>query len=245
MSNVWMKNVILGGIVGSTAYGMATPSSDEDRLGVRLATSAEMFGLFPPILRHNGSWTSHDPDVAVHEALKFCHLALGANPTVIELLWLPDELYEIKYPAGWQLIQLRDAFLCRRTVRRSYLGYATQQFERLKSRGDGSFSADTRKRTAKHARHLRRLLSQGCELLTTGRLRVRLTPDEVETLREFGESVAAGDLDAATRALRLAEDVMDAGETVSPLPERPDERRVERWLYTARCNVRRPPLEAD
>ena len=36
-----------------------------------------------------------------------------------------------------------------------------QQFRKLVSRGDGSFSADTRKRTAKHARHLARLCTRG------------------------------------------------------------------------------------
>ena len=55
----------------------------------------------------------------------------------------------------------------------AYLGYAQQQFQRLDRRGDGSFSSDTRKRTAKHARHLMRLCRQGYELYTTGRLDVR------------------------------------------------------------------------
>lgn len=232
MSEMWVEGTILGGVVGSTAYGMATADSDVDRLGVRLASVDELHGLHPPILRHNATISSHDPDTVVHEALKFCHLALGCNPTVIELLWLDE--YEVRTHEGDQLIELRSSFLSRRAVRKVYLGYATEQFRRLRERGGRSFSADTAKRTAKHARHMRRLLTQGCELLTTGRLRVRLTPGEAATTREFGERVAAGDVEEADRQLRIAEDIMNAGESVSPLPAEPDRRAVERWLQNAR-----------
>lgn len=230
--DTWVEGTVLGGVVGSTAYGLARDGSDVDRLGVRLASPDELHGLHPPILRHNGTLASHNPDVVVHEALKFCHLALSCNPTVVELLWLDE--YEVRTHAGDMLVEIRDRFLSRRAVRNAYLGYATQQFKRLETRGDGSFSADTRRRTAKHARHLRRLLGQGCELLTTGRLRVRLTPGEARTVREFGERVARGDVEHAQRELRLAEDIMDAGESVSPLPECPDEKAVERWLQNVR-----------
>lgn len=174
---------------------------------------------------------STKPDVTFHEAGKYALLALGVNPTVTELLWLPDGLYETRTPLGDRLIAVREAFLSAQRVKDAYLGYAASQFKRLEARGDGSFSADTRRRTAKHARHLGRLLHQGLELYRTGRLDVRLS-DPARFL-EFGERVAAGDLDEARRVIAEAEAGFAAART--PLPDAPDRARVEEWLYEVRA----------
>ncbi|WP_243718717.1 nucleotidyltransferase domain-containing protein [Actinomadura sp. KC06] len=153
-------NVLLAGIVGSTAYGLAGPGSDIDRLGVYAAPTTAFHGLHPPTGRDATTVTTK-PDVTFHEAGKCAALCLGMNPTVTELIWLPDGLYETRTALGEQLISIRTAFLSARRVKDAYLGYAVSQFKRLETRGDGSFSADTRKRTAKHARHLARLVHQG------------------------------------------------------------------------------------
>ncbi len=75
--------ILLGGIVGSTAYGLAGPHSDIDRLGVFAAPTEEFHGLRPTIGR-SATVTRSNPDVTVHEARKFASLALAANPTVSE-----------------------------------------------------------------------------------------------------------------------------------------------------------------
>jgi hypothetical protein len=100
--------------------------------------------------------------------------------------------------------------------------YATQQFKRIENRGDGSFPADTRRRTAKHARHLWRLLNQGTSLRQTGRLTVRLAPQAAAECRAFGEQIAAGDLGLARKVLADAEALFDRP---GVLPGRPDEKR--------------------
>jgi predicted nucleotidyltransferase len=164
-----VPNVLLSGIVGSTAYGLAGPHSDVDMLGVFAAETVTLHGLTPP----GESIVSSKPDATFHEARKYVTLALGGNPTVSELMWLPCDLYDIRSPLGDELIDLRYAFLSAKRTRDAYLGYAEQQFRKLEARGDGSFSADTRKRTAKHARHLMRLCAQGYELYATGSLLVR------------------------------------------------------------------------
>src|SRR5262249_56320776 len=112
-------------------------------------------GLRLPIDRQ-ASIVVHEPDdLTLHEARKFCLLALSANPTVTELLWLSD--YEVATELGRELVGIRRAFLCAPRVREAYLGYAEQQFVRLANKG-----AD--RRTPKHARHLLRLLHQGHRL---------------------------------------------------------------------------------
>lgn len=223
-----MTNVILTGIVGSTAYGLAGPDSDVDRLGIFVTPTRDLVGLRKP----EESRVEHKPDRTMHEAGKWAHLALGGNPTVMELAWLPDDLYEVRTPLGEQLIGIRSAFLSARRVRDAYLGYASQQFSRLSNRGDGSFSADTRKRTAKHARHLARLVHQGRELYATGHLRIRL--DNPDWYRDFGDKVAGGDLATAERLLSDAEDEFNT--ISSPLPDQPDAASVEEWLMAVRVS---------
>lgn len=220
-------DVLLSGIIGSTAYGLAGPDSDVDRLGVFAAPTADFHGLRAPKESH----VTMAPDRTLHEAGKWCRLALGGNPTVSELVWLPDELYETRTPHGDDLIAIRSAFLSAHRVRDAYLGYATSQFKRLETRGDGSFSADTRKRTAKHARHLARLVHQGRELYATGQVSVKL--NDPQWFLDFGEQVAAGDLDVARKLLADAEGAFDA--ITTPLPDAPDTATVEAWLRRVRA----------
>jgi hypothetical protein len=217
--------ILLSGVVGSTAYGLSREGSDVDRLGIFAAPTEQLHGLHAP----KDSHVTHHPDQTLHEAAKWCRLALSVNPTVIELVWLPDDLYEIRTGLGDDLIAIRSAFLSAPRVRTAYLGYATQQFRRLVNRGDGSFSADTRKRTAKHARHLRRLCEQGLSLYTTGRLDVRV--HDPNAYFEFGEAVVA-DADHARPYLIHIEEKFDAA--ISPLPDRPDEAPAEAWLRRVR-----------
>ena len=199
------EHILLSGIVGSHAYGLATQDSDVDRLGVFAAPTEEILSLHPPA----DSLVNVKPDITYHEARKYLSLALKCNPTVTELLWLED--YEVTSELGWELIGIRCSFLSASYVRNAYLGYATQQFRRLENRGDGSFSSDTRLRTAKHARHLLRLLDQGLQLYRDGHLTVRV--DDPDLYHDFGRAVAAGDLDMARERLGHAESLFDEART--------------------------------
>lgn len=230
-----VPNVLLSGIVGSTAYGLAHEGSDVDRLGVFAAPTERLHGLHPPKESH----VTTAPDRTLHEAAKWCRLALGGNPTAMELVWLPEDLYEVRTPLGDELIGIRASFLCAKRVRDAYLGYATQQFRRLEARGNGSFSADTRRRTAKHARHLKRLCHQGLQLYTTGRLTLRV--ENPREYHDFGEAVAA-DATAALPVLTFYEHAF--GEARSALPERPDEAAVEAWLRRVRAHFYGPGTQA-
>lgn len=134
-------NVLLKGVVGSTAYGLNHGGSDIDYMGIFAHDTEEMLGLNEP----KDSVVIKDPDTTLHEAKKFVTLALNGNPSVSELLWL--DVYEVMTDLGARLVNMRDLFLSAPRVRSAYLGYATSQFNRLLDRGDGTFSADTRKRT--------------------------------------------------------------------------------------------------
>jgi predicted nucleotidyltransferase len=222
-------HVLLSGVVGSTAYGLAGPGSDVDRLGVFAVPTVELHGLRRP----TESVVTTAPDVTMHEAAKWCRLALNANPTVTELVWLPAELYEVRTELGARLIAIRTAFLSAPRVRDAYLGYATRQLRALSdaARVPAADRDRVHRRDAKHARHLARLLTQGEELYRTGTVRIRLA--DPAGVREFGERVADGDRGAAERLLGQVSDRMRTAR--SPLPVRPDEAAVDSWLRSVRA----------
>lgn len=220
------RRILLSGVVGSTAYGLAREGSDVDRLGVFAAATVEVAGLdWHP---DRESLVTTKPDQTLHEVGKYLRLALKCNPSITELLWLPGDLIEKVDPFyGLRLIGLRDALLSTDAVKSAYGGYARQQAHRLANRGDGSFSADTRKRTAKHARHLLRLLRQGRELLTTGRLTIRVAnPDDYFA---FDDMTPQQMLNVYEREDRLF------AATRSVLPDKPDRDRVRGYLAAVRA----------
>ncbi|WP_442907047.1 nucleotidyltransferase domain-containing protein [Kitasatospora sp. NBC_01250] len=217
-----MVRVLLSGVVGSTAYGLARPGSDVDRLGVFAVATEELHGLRRPA----ESVVTTAPDRTFHEAAKWCRLALVCNPTAGELLWLPEDLYEERTPLGSELIGLRHSFLSAGAVRSAYLGYAGQQLRKLRTR-DTSLP-ETRARAAKHARHLVRLVEQAVGLHETGELRVRLA--EPERIWELGERIADRP-ESAEPLLAEAEHRLDRP---GVLPAAPDERPVEDWLRRVR-----------
>lgn len=230
MSTGW--TTLLSGVVGSHAYGLAGPDSDVDTLAVAAAPTVEFHGLHPPTGK-SASRVTTNPDVTVHEAAKYVGLCLAANPTVTELLWLPNDCYVERHPLGDELLLIRKSLLGARCVRNAYLGYATSQFLKLRSRDGVSFSSDTRNRTAKHARHLLRLIDGGTQLYLTGRLDVRLA--DPARYRKFGELVADNPEEsvcAAETALNEASATLDA--TTSPLPEHPNSAPAEAWLRRVR-----------
>ncbi|MEU9127432.1 nucleotidyltransferase domain-containing protein [Kitasatospora sp. NPDC048540] len=216
-------NVLLSGIVGSTAYGLAHAGSDIDRLGLYAAPTVELHGLHRPAESH----VTTAPDRTLHEAAKWCRLALSCNPTASELVWLPEDLYEVRTPLGDELIAIRRSFLSAGAVRRSYLGYATQQFRKLtaRDRTDDSGLA----RAAKHARHLVRLVEQGLALHETGEVVIRLA--DPARVRELGERYARHPEQAGT-LLETAETRFDRP---GVLPEAPDEAPAEDWLRRVRA----------
>lgn len=225
---------LIAGIVGSHAYGLAGPDSDVDTLSVAAAPTAEFHGLRTPTGKA-GSRVTANPDTVVHEAGKFIALCLKANPTVNELLWLPDDCYATVHPLGQELIDLRVSLLGAHHVKEAYFGYAQAQFTRLKNRAGESFSSNIRTRTEKHARHLLRLITGGTQLYTTGHLDVRL--DNPDKYRDFGITVASD----PERGIELAEATLAyhraaIESAASPLPAYPDTRAAEEWLLRVRSH---------
>lgn len=202
-----MKEILVG-TVGSTAYGLNRPDSDIDTLGVFVYPLEK----YIHIEDYQQSIVTHDPDKTMHEARKYCRLALKCNPTVTELMWLDD--YQVITECGKELIKIREKFLSERYVREAYLGYAKSQLTRLRDRDH--------KRATKHAMHMARLVNQGMELYTTGKVTIKVAdPDWYNSfkLREPEDWIAWYEKkEAAFRASKCV------------LPEYPDTDAANYWL---------------
>jgi hypothetical protein len=145
---------------------------------------------------------------------------------------LPEGLYEIRQPLGDELIGLRQSFLSAGAVRNAYLGYAHQQFEKLKrttiKMDDHEDPEIKRARRSKNARHLVRLVLQGLALHTEGMIPIRLpSPEWVkETAEEIIRDPRVGSLMLKGAHLTFDEPGV--------LPEQPDVAAVEEWLHAVR-----------
>lgn len=218
--------VLLEGIVGSTAYGLATATSDVDKLGVMQLPTEHFLGLSSP---HESSLSevTTEPDVTYHDVGKFCRLALQCNPTVMELLWIPDELYTRRNYAGQELVWMREDFLSANRVRDAYMGYA--QSQAIKS---GNYELDgnhQQRRAEKHARHLLRLMHQGYTLYSEGWLPVKL--DDPDRFHDFGKR-AAKDLDYMNDT--MLEYKRKFEEVATVLPSEPETEEIKEWVLDLR-----------
>jgi uncharacterized protein len=217
------------GVVGSVAYGMATAGSDVDRLGLYVTPTTAWFGLSIPadergtIVHHGGP----EGDVALHEARKYARLALQGNPTAVELMWLPERCMEVVTPEFEALRQIRARLLSRARVADAYLGYATQQLQRLINRG--RFGGSDEQRREKHARHIARLIEQGLHALRYGEIKIEVeNPDRI---RAFGQAC----VESTEPAVELLAEAKRQFVVVdSPLPDQPDHEALDGWLQAVR-----------
>lgn len=206
-------------VAGSKAYGLDHAGSDTDYRGFFVAPTEQLLGVSKP----SESWVRRDPDISTHEVGKFVGLALQANPTILEILSIEDPV--ISSPLADELRANVDAFWSNRAKDR-FGGYAARQFKLAMNRADDTFSTDTRNRTAKHARHLLRLLQQGRYLLEHGEMRVRVPNRD--------EIFAFGEMPLEEMAKIAEEEFARYDEIVSVLPDEPDVDRVNEILVRHR-----------
>lgn len=112
--------------MGSQAYGTATPNSDIDIKGIYIQNIYDVasFKYQQQIMP--------DKDTTFYEVKRFLELAGSANPTILELMWMPDRCIQIKDPLYTKYIESnRDIFLTKECCN-SFMGYAYQQIYKAK-----------------------------------------------------------------------------------------------------------------
>jgi hypothetical protein len=121
-----MKNkIIFKAIVGSQSYGTSIPTSDIDIKGVYIQDEAEILGF------GYKEQLNVTKDETYYEIRRFLELLETANPTVLELLFSPDECVLVKEPEFQILIDNRDKFLTKKCLH-SFGGYAVAQIKKAR-----------------------------------------------------------------------------------------------------------------
>jgi uncharacterized protein len=167
--------------VGSTLHGAAIEGQDDlDLMGVFIEEPDTVIGLEPcETFTHRTKPEGvrsepGDVDYSAHSLRKFMRLAVGGNPTIIQLFFAPEEKCHVLTEAGKRLRRMAPYIVSKRAGA-AYLGYLIQQRMRMTGeRGQKDvkrpelvekYGFDT-----KFAMHALRLGFQGMELMRTGRL---------------------------------------------------------------------------
>jgi uncharacterized protein len=248
--------------VGSGVHGTSvTGQDDRDEMGLCLEPPQFVTGLarvpngtrgqaplvaFEQYERHT-AWDrpgglanrsgAGDLDVIIYSARKWARLALAGNPTVLLVLFVPDEEVIFRNEAGTELVRNARRFVSRLAAGR-FLGYLKAQ----KAAMTGQAGAHTNRPElvaahgydTKYAMHALRLGLQGIELLTSGRITLPVPPPHRDTLRAVrrGELRLADVLDLVTGAEARLTELRDS----SALPEQPDRPWVDAWLHRSYLN---------
>lgn len=110
-------------ITGSQAHGTNTETSDIDKAFVYILPKDDILGI-----NYKEQLKIHK-DFMGYEIRRFLELLKKANPTVLELLFSPDDCHLIKHPVFDYLLSVRDSFVTK-GCDNSFRGYAKQQREK-------------------------------------------------------------------------------------------------------------------
>jgi len=128
----YRRRVIFEAVVGSQAYGTALPHSDEDVKGIYVVSESEHVSLDPLPTQ----LSDEKGDTVFYSLGRFLELALGANPNIIELLFMPDECVRFRSPSFELLEESRSIFVTKQAYD-SHVGYAHAQIK--KARGQNKW----------------------------------------------------------------------------------------------------------
>ena len=256
------KGMILRVQVGSGMHGTSiTGQDDRDEMGLCLEPPQFVTGLarvpngirglapsvrFEQYERHT-AWDrpgglanrsgAGDLDVIIYSARKWARLALAGNPTVLLVLFVPDQEVVFRDQVGAELTANAHRFVSRLAAGR-YLGYLKAQEAAM----TGQAGAHTNRPElvavhgydTKYAMHALRLGVQGTELLTTGRITLPIP----EPHRAYLRSIRRGEcpLPEVLDAISDAEARLAALRDSPALADQPDRRWVDDWLHRSYLN---------
>lgn len=151
-----LDNTICLHYSGSMLYGTATPNSDIDVRGVCIPPvdywiTSKKFEQF--------KYEDDTYDITIFDIRKWLTLALSMNPNIIESAYAPDNIHII---LSQQWVDIREKFIvsiANDSCFSSYFGFSTSQLHDFKKNGK-----------LKSLMHAFRVLEQGTELLSTGKM---------------------------------------------------------------------------
>jgi len=118
--------IIFDGIVGSQAYGIATPTSDIDKKGVFIQSLDSILGL-----GYIEQINDDKNDQTFYEVRRFLELLRQNNPNILELFNLPEDCILHKDPIFDMILEHKDRFVTK-ICRNSFGGYAVEQIKKAR-----------------------------------------------------------------------------------------------------------------
>jgi hypothetical protein len=245
--------LILRTQVGSGVHGTAiTGTDDRDEMGICLEPPRFVTGLarvpngtngltasvrFEQYERHT-AWDraggianrsgAGDLDVVIYSARKWARLALAGNPTVLLVLFVPDEEVVYRNEVGAELVANADRFVSRLAAVR-FLGYLRAQKGSISAARGRPELIEAHGYDTKRAMHALRIGLQGIELLTTGRMTLPVAEPNRSYLRAIrrGERPLPEVLDAIVDTEERLAGLRDS----DAVPPEPDRRWIDSWLH--------------
>ena len=246
------RGTILRAAVGSTVHGLHHGGQDDrDEMAVFVeppeylvghararGIRGGLYGLEHYVERTQPEGVRSGPgdlDLVAYSLRKYVRLALKGHPTILLLLFVPDELVLVKTELGEQLRALRPTLLSRRAGR-GYLGYLRGQKERLlgmrgQKRVNRPELVDAHGFDTKYAMHAARLGYQGVELLETGRLTLPMPEPQRSRVMAIrtGERTFDETIDEIDEVERRLGEALEC----TTLPAEPNRADVDRFLVEA------------
>jgi hypothetical protein len=246
------RGTILRGTVGSTVHGLYHGGQDDrDEMAVFIEPPEYLLGHARARGIRGGLYGFEhfvertqpegvrsglgDLDLVAYSLRKYVRLALKGHPTILLLLFVPEELTLVETELGRELRELRAAVLSQRAGR-GYLGYLRGQKERLLgTRGQKRVNrpelVEAHGFDTKYAMHAARLGYQGLELLDMGLLTLPMP----EPQRSRVMAIRTGELTLAETVAEIEQVEQRLAEALerTPLPPEPDRARVDAFLVEA------------
>jgi predicted nucleotidyltransferase len=234
----------LRGVVGSTTHGLSIAKTDDlDLMGICIEPPWTVLSMGEPFQQHtfrtqpqNQPSGPGDVDLTCYSLRKWLKLATNGNPSVLMLIFVPDDRLHIDSPLAEELRSLAPLIVSKEAGSR-YLGYMKAQRERLLGQRGQKRDGYTRRQKymaeagwdTKYAMHLCRLGLQGIELLTAGKVTFPVPEPHRSKLMKVRQGEY--ELDAVVRWSYEIEESLKRAREDSPLLEHPERSVLNKWLY--------------
>lgn len=236
--------------MGSAAYGCSNDTSDIDVYGFAIPEKRVMFPHLSGYIEGFGSkpagfetYTQHhmidtgwgkadeqrEYDYCIHTVAKFFKLCMGANPNMLDTLFVPLRCILFTTPVGAMVRENRHLFVSQKCIH-TFRGYAFEQLHklRIKNPSENSKRSELVEKygyDVKFAYHIVRLLLEVEQLLTEGSM-------DLERDREVYKSIRRGEwkLEDIEEYFKVNEPRLVALADKSKLPHSPSEEAIKKLL---------------
>ena len=221
-------------VVGSRLYNLHSETSDTDIKGFALPSAEDLLGMSDTARQH---WEQPN-DTVIYSVTKFFSLLAKGNPTVIELLFVPDEAVLVSTVEALDILEFARKTFVTKAILPAYFGYVSDQFKRVESRkaqNNRTTMIEEHGYDLKCSSHVYRLAVQAVELMTTGVCHPRMsgTDRQVALDMKRGKYTYEQTMDILT----IAFSGMKAAESKCKLPESPDMAAVNDYVVALHRRV--------